>query len=495
MKKLILFLIVLFVEIIQAFSSALDDRLIEWVQNGNHMARHGAEVQRLMQQNLYWITPERDNAQASFSYYMQKNAAYLREFEARTPSDLFYIGQKFYKGEIVGQDYSQAFRWIKLAAEQNHGESQYLIGLMYYKGQGVLQDYDNAEHYLAQAVRKNHDSARTMLKEVRNKIEAKAAEIRQQQELERLEENRVEEKRKRIEKEKAKRFYDERNIQIQMQKQKEEKERQEIRERDERREEFRKEFRKTSAQKLKKEIEKWGSSNNYNHLKFDVRRYDDNTLINDLLNKIRTNSTGNFLELKSSRSKAIFSYTRDDDEWLIEIIHLMRKNTSIRFLKIDGEYSRTSFTYTQENLIAEMIKQNKYLQEVTFECIKFSNKGIERISDAIKENSSILHVQIINLSIITFYPFANMLENNNTLRRLTVNGRVETNTAHTSCIESSSVLYLEEIKAFEKALISNTSLLHLDVSPADFFTWEKLRLYFIQKKLEKRRKTSKVHSL
>jgi len=47
-------------------------------------------------------------------------------------------------GQGVPQDYKEAVKWWKLAAEQGDTQAQYNLGQMYYKGQGVPQDYKEA---------------------------------------------------------------------------------------------------------------------------------------------------------------------------------------------------------------------------------------------------------------------------------------------------------------------------------------------------------------
>jgi len=41
------------------------------------------------------------------------------------------------KGEDVAQDFKEAFKWFKLAAEQGDAKAQNNLGLMYYEGQDV----------------------------------------------------------------------------------------------------------------------------------------------------------------------------------------------------------------------------------------------------------------------------------------------------------------------------------------------------------------------
>ena len=45
------------------------------------------------------------------------------------------------EGQGVAQDYEEAARWYRLAAEQGHALAQNNLGVVYGKGQGVKQDY------------------------------------------------------------------------------------------------------------------------------------------------------------------------------------------------------------------------------------------------------------------------------------------------------------------------------------------------------------------
>ena len=48
------------------------------------------------------------------------------------------------KGQGVPQDYAEAMKWYRLAADQGIAEAQYNLGVMYDNGQGVPQDYAEA---------------------------------------------------------------------------------------------------------------------------------------------------------------------------------------------------------------------------------------------------------------------------------------------------------------------------------------------------------------
>jgi TPR repeat protein len=53
----------------------------------------------------------------------------------------YALGWAYYKGEGVPQDYGEAFNWYQKAAEQGDSGSQYRLGVMYEKGEGIAQDY------------------------------------------------------------------------------------------------------------------------------------------------------------------------------------------------------------------------------------------------------------------------------------------------------------------------------------------------------------------
>jgi hypothetical protein len=50
----------------------------------------------------------------------------------------------YYSGRGVPQDYKEAIKWYRLAAEQGEEDAQFALGVMYDQGQGVPQDYKEA---------------------------------------------------------------------------------------------------------------------------------------------------------------------------------------------------------------------------------------------------------------------------------------------------------------------------------------------------------------
>ena len=67
------------------------------------------------------------------------------------------------KGQGVPQDYAEAVRWFRRAAEQEHPDAQYYLGLMYDKGRGVPQDYAEAVRWYRRAAEQEHPGAQNNL--------------------------------------------------------------------------------------------------------------------------------------------------------------------------------------------------------------------------------------------------------------------------------------------------------------------------------------------
>ena len=53
----------------------------------------------------------------------------------------YILGTMYANGQGVPQDYAEAVKWFRLAAERGDADAQYALGLMYQSGHGVSQDY------------------------------------------------------------------------------------------------------------------------------------------------------------------------------------------------------------------------------------------------------------------------------------------------------------------------------------------------------------------
>ena len=59
-------------------------------------------------------------------------------------------------GQGVPQDYAEAARWFRRAAEQEHPKAQYNLGVMYNNGHVVLQDYAEAARWYRRAAEQGY---------------------------------------------------------------------------------------------------------------------------------------------------------------------------------------------------------------------------------------------------------------------------------------------------------------------------------------------------
>jgi len=73
------------------------------------------------------------------------------------------LGVAYDKGEGVPQDYAAAVSWYRRAADQGEAGAQYNLGLMYEGGLGVPQDYGEAVEWFRQAADQGHPSAQSEL--------------------------------------------------------------------------------------------------------------------------------------------------------------------------------------------------------------------------------------------------------------------------------------------------------------------------------------------
>ena len=67
--------------------------------------------------------------------------------EAGIADAQFRLGQIYYKGSGVPQDYSEALHWFGQAAEQGYPAAQTNLGAMYYYGYGAPKDFKEAEFW------------------------------------------------------------------------------------------------------------------------------------------------------------------------------------------------------------------------------------------------------------------------------------------------------------------------------------------------------------
>ncbi|MBO7224189.1 MAG: sel1 repeat family protein, partial [Kiritimatiellae bacterium] len=70
----------------------------------------------------------------------------------------------YYNGLGVQQDYAEAVKWFRKAAEQGHAGAQYRLGICYGKGLGVPQDHEEAAKWVRKAAEQGDAGAIELLK-------------------------------------------------------------------------------------------------------------------------------------------------------------------------------------------------------------------------------------------------------------------------------------------------------------------------------------------
>ena len=82
----------------------------------------------------------------------------------------YNLGVKYDTGEGVPKDYAEAVRWFRLAAEQGDASAQYNLGIAYDTGEGVLQDSAEAHMWLNLAASRSSGADRARSVGARDRV-------------------------------------------------------------------------------------------------------------------------------------------------------------------------------------------------------------------------------------------------------------------------------------------------------------------------------------
>ena len=74
------------------------------------------------------------------------------------------MGFRYYNGEGVEKNMTEAVEWWRKAAEQGHAKAQFILGDCYYKGEGVAKDKTEAVGWWRKAAKEECIPAREALK-------------------------------------------------------------------------------------------------------------------------------------------------------------------------------------------------------------------------------------------------------------------------------------------------------------------------------------------
>ncbi|HLW77744.1 MAG TPA: tetratricopeptide repeat protein [Bryobacteraceae bacterium] len=83
----------------------------------------------------------------------------LPRAEAGDPEAQYHLARLYYYGQGVRQDYSEAFRWSRKAADQGNVKALYTNGIFYDQGKGVAQDEVEAIRWYRQAADRGYPLA------------------------------------------------------------------------------------------------------------------------------------------------------------------------------------------------------------------------------------------------------------------------------------------------------------------------------------------------
>ena len=90
----------------------------------------------------------------------KKGATFLLELEKKAeagdPYAQFNLGNAYYKGNGVPQDYKEAVKWYTKSADQGVADAQCNLASCYEKGEGVTQDIEEAVKWWKKAAEQRY---------------------------------------------------------------------------------------------------------------------------------------------------------------------------------------------------------------------------------------------------------------------------------------------------------------------------------------------------
>ena len=122
-------------------------------------------LEKLKNNNMSELDFDDSNKYKELVEYLTKNLNYDKDgFYA------YVLGNCFYYGKGIEQDYEKAVYYYKLGAKKGNSSAQYYLGDCYYSGYGVIKNYKKAVYYYELAAKQGHKKAREFLIKC-NKIE------------------------------------------------------------------------------------------------------------------------------------------------------------------------------------------------------------------------------------------------------------------------------------------------------------------------------------
>ena len=82
---------------------------------------------------------------------------------------LLFLGEMYEEGKGVEKDYAEALKWYNKAAEQGHNQAQFYLGEMYANGVGVKQNQVKAKELFNKSCKQGYKTACKVLKSYNKK--------------------------------------------------------------------------------------------------------------------------------------------------------------------------------------------------------------------------------------------------------------------------------------------------------------------------------------
>ena len=124
-----------------------------------------------------------DNGQGVPQNYAEAVKWYRLAADQGDAGAQYNLGVMYDQGRGVPQNYAEAVKWYRLAADQGDAIAQYNLGVMYDKGQGVPQNYAEAVKWYRLAADQGYAGAQYNLGVMYDKGRGRAAELRRGREV------------------------------------------------------------------------------------------------------------------------------------------------------------------------------------------------------------------------------------------------------------------------------------------------------------------------
>jgi uncharacterized protein len=115
--------------------------------------RGNAEAQRLLGDRYFSGT---DVAQD----YTESERLYLLSAQQGNLKAQRHLGFSYYSGTGMAQDYAKAVQWLRPVAETGNPEAQVLLGSCYFLGKGVQRDYAMAYAWCSTSINRQNANAK-----------------------------------------------------------------------------------------------------------------------------------------------------------------------------------------------------------------------------------------------------------------------------------------------------------------------------------------------